>query len=388
LKSFSRRRFHRVGLLLLFLFLLPQLQWGEYLQFGYDIFVNMPASWQVQEVEERKFSAANRAEEAFLLVKYTEGSFFDDVGKMYSEYARELGAELHETTAFPMAGSDASLGAIDFPFGSTACRGYLLCIESHRTDVVAISFSAVEDFDAYRDTLLSTLDSIALGENGLLEPGPVSRAVSPYPDEDREQFRIDFEGISIPVALSPAAMEATQELIEREARVLVVYGGTEYADAAWRRYYRMLFRDLYRRSRPLYAALRQHLSPEDYSDYEIAVKLLEWVQDFEYERLDTLSDCLTPLRAAVEHRGDCDARGLLYAIMLHYYGIDSVLMVSAVYSHSMVGVDVDGKGARFGHNGKDYLVAETTDQVELGLIDRSMADPNKWLGIDFISFSK
>lgn len=380
------RPYGRLLGLLLFLFPL-QFPWAEYLQFGYDIFVNMPASWQVQEVEDQKFYASNRAGEAYLLLKYTEGTGFNDIETMFSDYARELDAKVYAPTFFRLGGYDAALGAVDFPYASLPCRGYLLSIETHRTDVVALAFSPQEHFEAYQDTLLSTLDSIALGENGLLEPGPVSQAFSPYPDGDREQYRLIFGGEKIPLAMSPEAFKASQEMIEREARVLVVYGGTEYVNAAWTRYYRMLYRNLYRRSRPVYAALRQRLSPEDYSKYEIAVKLLEWVQDFKYERLDTLSDCLSPLTAAVEHRGDCDSRGLLFTIMLHYYGIDSVLMVSSVYSHSMVGVDVEGEGARFGHNGKNYLVAETTDQVALGLIDRTMADPNNWLGIDFIGIT-
>jgi hypothetical protein len=375
-----------VPLVLLFLLVPLPRQWGEYLQFGYDIFVNMPASWEVREVEERKFYASNQAEEAYLLLKYTEGSSFDDVEEMFSEYLRGLGGKVYEPVFFPLGAYGAALGVVDFSYGSVPCRGFLLGVESHRTDLAALAFSPLEDFAAYQDTLLSTLDSIALGEKGLMEPGPVSRALSPYPDGEREQYRLKFGGKEIPLSLSPQALTASQELIEREARVLLPYGGTEYVEAAWTRYYRMLYRDLYRRSRPIYSALRQQLSPEDHSDYEIAALLLAWVQDFTYERLDTLSDCLSPITAAVEHRGDCDSRGLLYSILLRYYGIDSVLMVSSVYGHSMVGVDVEGKGARFGHNGKNYLVAETTDRVEIGLIDRGMADPNNWLGIDFIHF--
>ncbi len=384
----SRSLWKRVQFLILLMLGTSQLQWAEYLQFGYDIFVNMPASWQVQGVEEQKFSAVNRAGEAFLLLKYTEGSQFDEVGDMYTAYSRELNAREHGDKKFRFSGSDASLGTIDFSQGNQPRRGYLLCIESHRVDVVALAFTGAEDFDAYRDTLLSTLDSIALGENGLLDPGPISQAVLPYPETDREQYTLDFEGTPISVALSPKALRANQALIEREARVLVVYGGTEYVDAAWRRYYRMLYRDLYRRSRPIYSSLRRHLSPEDYTEFEIASKLLKWVQSFSYERLDTLSDCLTPLRAAVEHRGDCDSRGLLYSILLHHYGIDSILMVSGVYGHSMVGVDVEGEGARFDYNEKKYLVAETTSQVDIGLIDQEMADPNNWLGIDFLGYTR
>ncbi|MCK4543845.1 MAG: hypothetical protein KAU17_16555, partial [Spirochaetales bacterium] len=61
----------------------------------------------------------------------------------------------------------------------------------------------------------------------------------------------------------------------------------------------------------------------------------------------------------------------------------SVLMVSSVYEHSLAGVDVSGDGARFSFGGKEWLVAETTDDVEIGLIDRTMADPANWIGVSF-----
>ncbi|MCF6336113.1 MAG: hypothetical protein L3J12_10260, partial [Spirochaetales bacterium] len=63
--------------------------------------------------------------------------------------------------------------------------------------------------------------------------------------------------------------------------------------------------------------------------------------------------------------------------------IDSILMVSSEYSHSLAGVAVEGPGAHFRYEGTDYLVAETTDNVSIGLIDRNMSDPSKWMGIKF-----
>jgi hypothetical protein len=79
--------------------------------------------------------------------------------------------------------------------------------------------------------------------------------------------------------------------------------------------------------------------------------------------------------------------GGFYVILLHYFDVDAILMVSSIYSHSMAAVDLDGKGARFPLEGVKYLVAETTDDVELGRIDRSMSNTNAWIGIDFVRFS-
>jgi hypothetical protein len=58
-------------------------------------------------------------------------------------------------------------------------------------------------------------------------------------------------------------------------------------------------------------------------------------------------------------------------------------MVSSEYSHSLTGVAVEGKGAHYYYEGSEYLIAETTDNVSIGLIDQDMADPSKWMGIKF-----
>lgn len=358
---------------------------AEYLQFGRNIFVNMPASWQVDGLEETKFSAVNRAGEAYLLVKYSGGGEFDEIGVMYDYHLGELEAESLGRTPFTYSGSAAEVGTVRFSHEGSPHIGYLLCIETLRIDLVAVAFTREENFSTYQDMLLSTLDSLSIGENGLMSPGPISQSVSPYPDPEREIFSIRYGETDIPVTMSWRAIQASQELIEREARVLVVYAGTPYAEDAWQRYYRIIYRDIYRRSRPVYGALRQYLRPDELSTREIAEELLRWVQSFEYRRLATVSDFLTPLQAAVDHAGDCDSRGLLLTVMLHYYGIDAILMVSGVYAHSMAAVDVPGRGARFEYNGTAYLVAETTDQVEIGLIDQAMADPNGWIGVDFIN---
>jgi hypothetical protein len=44
-------------------------------------------------------------------------------------------------------------------------------------------------------------------------------------------------------------------------------------------------------------------------------------------------------------------------------------------------VDVAGGGARFSFEGKQYVVAETTEEVGLGLIERTMAYPKGWIGV-------
>ena len=105
------------------------------------------------------------------------------------------------------------------------------------------------------------------------------------------------------------------------------------------------------------------------------------MQDFVFERDPSGLDFVPPLAAAFERRGDCDSRALVMAIILEHLGIDCVLMLSREYSHAMLAVDVPGGGQRFPFRGREYLVAETTAHVGLGMIDSSQADFSKWLGV-------
>jgi hypothetical protein len=74
---------------------------------------------------------------------------------------------------------------------------------------------------------------------------------------------------------------------------------------------------------------------------------------------------------------------MLWAILMQQANIPAAIMVSAEYSHAMGLGDLGGTGARFELAGKKWLVAETTAQVGLGLINQKMSAIEGWLGIVF-----
>jgi len=115
--------------------------------------------------------------------------------------------------------------------------------------------------------------------------------------------------------------------------------------------------------------------------------MLNFVQNFRFMRTGTTADLLSPLSAAARLAGDCDSRGLLYLILLHHIDIDSILLVSTRYSHSAVGIGIPGKGAKIKYDGRYYLYAEVTDNVAIGRVPRSMADPSGWIPIK-LGYSK
>jgi hypothetical protein len=175
-------------------------------------------------------------------------------------------------------------------------------------------------------------------------------------------------------------------VIEREAAVLADYKPqTEEGIEAWQRYYRMVYRDAYSRLDYPASLISERLKTEastalrpDERDLQTAERLLGWVQGFGYRRTGG-SDLISPFAAAAFQEGDCDSRSLLYIILLNHYGVDSALMVSSVYSHAMAAVDVQAGGAKINIKDKGFTVAETTDDIGIGMIAADMADPANWV---------
>ena len=59
-----------------------------------------------------------------------------------------------------------------------------------------------------------------------------------------------------------------------------------------------------------------------------------------------------------------------------------MLFISPHFSHAFFGIDIEGKGARLEQDGTNYLLGETTAQVDLGLVPQDMSDSTKWFGIE------
>jgi hypothetical protein len=143
----------------------------------------------------------------------------------------------------------------------------------------------------------------------------------------------------------------------------------------------MIYRDSFSRLEPVAEAIFQDLSVAGVPREEMPARILEWLQGAEYQRTASLSDLLNASACLVQFAGDCDSLGITYAIILHHLGFDAILMASVEYAHAMVAVDVPGEGARFPFQGRQWLVAELTDEVGIGRIEQSMSDIGGWIGV-------
>ena len=235
---------------------------------------------------------------------------------------------------------------------------------------------------------LSSLDSIAPSYIDRYYPGPVTEYC--YPRGEVTRRPIALKGYSAMIYENDA--KASQELIEREFKIMEAYLNTDLLKDACIRYYRFVFRDSCDRIADAAIEIARQLGgltrggtpvTSDTQKREFAQKVLGFTQGFKYERDLKGSDFINLVTAVTEGKGDCDSRAMLFSLILANADIKSGIMLSHHYSHAMGLADIAGTGARFDAHNTKWLVAETTAKIDIGLIDQQQSNTNYWFAILF-----
>ncbi|MFP4363833.1 MAG: hypothetical protein ACLFR1_08175 [Spirochaetia bacterium] len=353
-------------------------------EIGY--YLELPAAWELLDAEDINhisFTDPNHA--AVFQVWHFPIDSFSSVTAMVEQMGSFF-SETWEAEDFLYSGNNAAFGNIHFQTGETTAVGKAVYLESENGYFWITGFAYESYFSAYEDFLISCIDSFSLSPAYLLDPGPVSQFLRHQSQGNFETAEFPFQNESHSVQIHSADIRINQEVIEREARILSTYATgnmTERFLEAWKRYYRMVYRDTYTRLMPFARAVRRSIRSSSTDSQRIPQVLLSWFQDFTYQRRGGTSDLDSPVNTVLTSGGDCDSRALAYVTMLQFMNIDSIFLVSHRFSHALVGVLTDHQGATFPYQGSDYVIAELTDNVDLGLIPRDMADPSAWVPIDF-----
>lgn len=361
-------------------------------EYGYRM--DPPSGWYLSDASDMRlltFSSPDGSAVVQILV-YTDLTFVN-ADQMLVEFADQLRADVLASEGFVYAGREAVLADMEFAAGTEAVRGYAILVDDPVYPVALLGYARQEMYEVYHDFLLSFLDSVSLDGGGDGLPGPVSQYLVPFQPgrrglgDDAELIELDLAGYNTEFWYDPDQADASQVLIDREARLLTAYAGDraprELQEIAWERFFRMIYRDNYARVSPLADAWRSAARYQEIERERLPAVILSWLQGFDYDRPGGISDFLNPLDTLYLSEGDCDSLVLLYAMILDQLGFDSIIMVSTVHGHALAAVDVEGQGARFPFGGRNWLVAELTAPVDLGLIDATMADPADWMGFVF-----
>jgi len=354
------------------------------------IFIDMPSGFTPGEGDGKtRFSYLGPDEELELDILIVEPGRFRTAEDMAAGFLGKLGST-GQTSSFTYEGRKAAISELFFSLNDVPQRGYALFISgsplpSGRAPSAGgyalLAHTRASLFDSTVDFIMSCLDAFSIDWAARRSPGPISQFLLRWPAPRPARKTAVLPGGRVELPWSPEEAQEELATVEREYRVLTAYteSRTLWIDA-WARFYRMVYRESAARLDGFTEAFARTLPADDPT--ESARRILAWVQGFVFERDLSGLDFVPPLAAAFEGRGDCDSRAVVMAIVLERLGIDCVLMLSREYSHAMLAVDVPGGGQRFPFKGTEYLVAETTAKVGLGMIDSSQADFSKWLGVD------
>jgi hypothetical protein len=364
--------------------------------------IDLPPDMELQAGDgKNKFSFESPGGVIFELAAYPASSY-GNIGQMAADVGERLG-NTGDISGFDYYGQEAALMELSFSGG----EGWALFVELEETAVtgaaasgagnpgggpkpklVALAFGPAGKTEL-QPLYLSALDSVAPTALHTLTPGPVTEFA--WPRENPKQVRPANSRSQARIFDTDAG--AAQSLVDREFGILRRYSTGPLWKEAWTRFYRAIFRDSFDRLRGIASALEKEWAEDRAAPADgggngakaagIPEQALKWVQSFSYERDLMGSDFVNLVSAALEGRGDCDSRSLLWAVVLSQADIPAAIMVSREYGHAMGLVDQGGPGARFEFGNKNWLVAETTAQVALGLINSKTSDSEKWIGINF-----
>ena len=391
---------------LLFLFSMLKVGAEDVYNEDYYWLQNLTETWVLIDNDDVITSFSDTSGRAIYQIISLDPKQYDDASLLTSTIARSLTAQ-PEPIPFLFNGHEAAFTEAFWTVGANEVHGYILGIDDgsrlphtqqYFYDYVLIAFSVATDFDVYHDFLLSNLDGFAPAIAEYQAPGPVSQflrsvggkstipfsllplngKLSHSPEADRP-----MEQLLLPQPLS-SDTEAVYAGIQREARILNQFANAPATirNAAWRRFYQILYRDSWYDMRETAEIIAGRLKAHGVAEIEYPREILSWIQNFAYRRSGSLSD-LEPAQVCITNKsGDCDSLGLAYIAILDHLGIDSLLMISQKHSHSLVGVDIDGPGARFPFEETQWLIAELTADVPIGMVAANQANPADWLGFN------
>ena len=297
---------------------------------------------------------------------------------------KQLGAEF-ECAETDWRNTDCIISQFAFNIGGASNTGWAVSslLQDSKGYVVMLCYSPTEVFYDLEQFVISCVDSLCIDYGSYYSPGPLTSFA--FPKGEVQNHTVEIAGEKIDFTLNSSDIEADRFVVEREYSVLCLYQDSEMWVEAWQRYYRQVYKNAYSRLKiaafNIYNRLIKTCESEN-PDIELAQKLLSWTQGFDYVRDFTSTD-FTPITASITGTGsDCDSRAMLLACLLHHMNYDTCLFVSAEFSHSLFGIVLDKAGAKINIDGRQFLLGETTAQVDIGLVPANMNQTDKWIFVE------
>ena len=316
------------------------------------------------------------------LIRVYEENRFPSAKEALDSTLKNLGIEA-ESGSLDFHGNDGAVALVSGTFLGSEITGYAASavVPENRKMIITMTWADIKDQETAMPFMASVIDALYIDTLSYFSPGIFTSFVFPRAEKN-EGINIEIDGTKIKTSVDINDEEAAEYVIEREYAVLLFYKDSPLWQLAWQRYYRMIFRDSCTRLQKASFDICNALAPSCSDETELAQKLLNWTQGFEYARKTNGAD-FTSLPAVLKGKGcDCDSRSLLIAVILQSMNIDSVIFVSARHSHAVAGLFSTHPGFGFTLGEKTYLTGDTTVKgLTWGKISADHADPADWIPV-------
>ena len=394
----------RKNSIIFLLYLITFSAFGEIItseKFSYSI--DFPEGYEITDMEQDESTAIfkNKYLQAHALIRVWPQSKFKSADEALKDTLARLKASADYSESV-WRRQKCSIASFESPLllpDGTLSQGWAAAIPlpQKKGYLSILSYSPKTVYDDLAQVLISLLDSVLIDAGSFREPGLITTAF--YPRKSPKNISIYVAGKSIPSQIDSIDAEASQFVIDREFSVFSFYAANNLPEMydAWIRFYRLLARDSMERvkkvSFDLYTFLLEECEKKDSANPQAALAqvLLNWSQDFHYERKSSSYDKadIESIPAILEGgSSDCDGRSLLLMCLLKNCSIDSCMFISAQYSHALLGVFLPDKQGQTIHvddneGGKDYIVGETTAKgLTLGMMPADMTDRKNWMAVE------
>lgn len=357
---------------------------------GYSL--DMPEGFLIAESQDgARFQLQHSALPIELLIlSYTEDRYIDARSTLEDVFSK-LQAE-GEIAEIEWRNNTQALGIYNVVMNNAIQSGWAVSVilPENKGTAVFLCHAPQEAFADCEQIIISILDSICIDRGSNFEAGIFTQYA--FPKEGDVQIELEIAGKKIQTTIDSSDVMANNFVIQREYAILEFYAGTNLWKEAWQRYYRLIYRDSYKRLERVAFDIYSALSPgirranKDSFDATLVQTLLTWTQGFDYERIPLGTD-FAPLPAMLLGQGsDCDSRAMLLSVLLDQMNYDTMVFFSPEYSHALFGINMEGAGARIAVDEKMYLVGETTAPVNLGQVAQDQSDPTKWIHVEGLQF--
>ncbi len=383
---------------------------GEYMNEDYYYSIELPEDFSLTDDSEGYDALfENDTSEAFYEVTVFDLEAAKDYGELFEAIVERFEAKgSYSKTTF--CRYDAARGTVSFTMDGYPIKMDLIVTEDPYFFYVAMAYTLSSTYGKYKASLDSitrsfkihyddevyandtdSSDAVTKVENKEVETKNKKYASDGTYDELRpswDKYKPVFQFLKADLRKAQEELEEIANTNSWERYGVDPYGPDANAKF-WHQFYIDMYKKNYYRVSQVTDWFEEKAKTEKWSSYDLAVNVIKALQSIVYgspEKIAEPADAaaselgfFAPNEVAYYNSGDCDTKSLFIVLILKRLGYDAVMFYSEVYSHAMVGLNINATGTYMAYKGKKYYFVESTyPGWAIGQISEDWDDVSNW----------